>query len=319
MKSTGIVLLAFGSKGYPYAAYNLAYSIKFYNPDLHITLIHDESIKYLTESDLSYFDNFISVTPDYYTSAGKFDPAKAKLNLYSLLPYDNNLYVDVDSLSLTDLQQLIDRFTQLGYKYLTHIMGTHTLSQGDVIDSMLWANAGVIWEKYGLQDTAVLPAVNSSFQWIVKGEEAEKIFSTALDCYADPIPLDSLRNKWGGAQPDELYINIALAKLGLNPAAPFDVMFFGDKISGKPMTRIQQEYYFLSIYGGKNWTRPVYTEWYDRKLTDLHKKKNQKHRYKYPVLLQDKHSNNTKNKKTIIREPRQSFLKSVPHFLLLND
>ena len=88
--SQGIVILAFGKRGYAFASWNLAKSIKHYSPNLHITLFtQDECIKYL--DDLSVFDKLEILEQELYVTDGRLDPAKTKVMMYDFLPYDNNI------------------------------------------------------------------------------------------------------------------------------------------------------------------------------------------------------------------------------------
>jgi hypothetical protein len=219
--STGVVLLAFGKPQYYWAAYNLAFSIRKHSPNVNITVLFDDPIKALSHChDLMQYINHIGhiALEDIYTNK-KLDPGKVKVNLYKYLPYDRNLYLDVDAIAVKDIQPMIDELSQSGKDYISHCVGYHTIDKGRDFKEMQWAWADKMWAHFNLLESYVMPAINSSMQWIVKGSQAEAIYRTAKDLYFNnPIPIKELRMKWGGGQPDELYMNVALAIHGIDPA-----------------------------------------------------------------------------------------------------
>ena len=103
MKTKGIFLVAFGKRGYGIAAFNLCCSIKHRNPNIPITLLTDgEAISQTNEID-RVVDNII-IHDQPIQSPGEF-----KISVYDKLPYDYNLYLDVDAYASKDLMSLIDK------------------------------------------------------------------------------------------------------------------------------------------------------------------------------------------------------------------
>jgi hypothetical protein len=297
--STGVVLLAFGKIQYYWAAYNLAFSIKKFNPSIRIALITDDKGRALSQCpELAVLTELISdiAQEDIYTN-NKLDPAKLKVKLYDYLPYERNLYLDVDAIALKDIQPMIDELNQSGKEYISHTVGYHTIDKGRDFKEMQWAWADKIWAHFELPADAVMPAINSSMQWIVKGEKAAAIYSKAQELYFDnPIPLKDLRMKWGGSQPDELYMNIAMAILGVDPA-----LKAYDKIKTSEggmihfaMTRsltfqeITENYYLQSYYGGQGFTPNFYIDWLDRMLKADHQAIGKRHIYLINRIVQNK-------------------------------
>ena len=298
---TGVVLMAFGRPQYYWAAYNLAYSIKRFNKSIQIACLvesKEDVDKYC--GDLHEVVDVIRpiLHENLYTNK-KIDPGKAKVNLYYYLPFTHNVYLDVDAVALKDIQPMIDVLIQSGKPYASHCVGYHTIDQGRKIDSMQWAWADDIWNQYNFDDTTVLPAINSSIQYIKKCNESLNLFKVAQDYYHhNPIPVHKLRTKWGGGQPDELYMNCALAKLGMDPAigevgrndhAEIGFIHFTDR-RGMNYAQVTQLYYLQSYYGGQGFTPAFYIEWLDRLLKSWMREENKLHKYFIHRIISHKHA-----------------------------
>jgi hypothetical protein len=297
--STGVVLLAFGKVQYYWAAYNLAFSIKKFNPTINIALIVDNKGKAFSQCpELHNCIDYVNeiAQEDIYTS-NKLDPAKLKVKLYNYLPYERNLYLDVDAIALKDIQPMIDELSQSGKEYISHTVGYHTIDKGRDFKEMQWAWADKIWSHYELAADTVMPAINSSMQWIVKGDYASAIYSKAQELYFDnPIPLKDLRMKWGGSQPDELYMNIAMAILGVDPALKaYDKiktseggMIHFAMTRGLTFQEITEKFYLQSYYGGNGFTPIFYIDWLDRMLKADHQAVGKRHIYYIKRITENK-------------------------------
>lgn len=299
--STGVVLLAFGKIQYYWAAYNLAFSIKKHSPNVSITLLFDDMLKAVSQCPdmMKYADSIAEIdAADIYTNK-KLDPGKVKVNLYKYLPYDRNLYLDVDAIALKDIQPMIDELAQSGKDYISHCVGYHTIDKGRDFKEMQWAYADKIWAHFNLLESYVMPAINSSMQWIVKGSQTEAIYRTAKDLYFNhSMHVKDLRQKWGGGQPDELYMNVALAIHGIDPA-----LKHYDKIKGSEggmihfaMTRgltyqeVTDNYYLQSYYGGAGFTPRFYVDWLDRMLNADFKAIGKRHIYQISRIAENKYA-----------------------------
>lgn len=287
----GILISAWGKRGYIYAAYNLAFSIKNFNRMLPVYLYCDpQLLKSLQADQLEVFDEIIPIDISILQQHEK-SPANIKITAYENLPFDYTLLLDVDALALQDLEPCINELIAQGGYFYSHILDLWTLDRGNQMPNMVWANADVIWEKYKLDEKAVLPCTNSSFQFIKKCPESKALFDRVKANLADPIPLDKLRTQWGAAQPDELYLNVAMAQMGITGKAARDYMFMGNYLSPKPYHMLQKEYYLLSVFGGRNFTKPRYTEWYDKLLVSYHRSHAKSAHYKFQYVVRDKHAN----------------------------
>ena len=299
--STGVVLLAFGKLQYYWAAYNLAFSINKHNPNVNITVLFDDPGKALSQChDLMKYVNHIGhiALDDIYTNK-KLDPGKVKVNLYKYLPYDCNLYLDVDAIALKDIQPMIDELSQSGKNYISHCVGYHTIDKGRDFKEMQWAWADKMWAHFNLLSSYVMPAINSSMQWIVKGSQAEAIYRTAKDLYFNnPIEIKDLRMKWGGGQPDELYMNVALAIHGIDPALKAYTMNSGSEGGmihfamqrGLSYQDIINNYYLQSYYGGAGFTPRFYIDWLDRMLNADFKAIGSRHIYLISRIAENKYA-----------------------------
>ena len=303
-KSRGIVLMAFGKRGYFFAAYNMAFSVKHFEPTTSVTLVVDSldnCRKNLLKNTFDIFDNIIEVKEkDLYTN-GKLDPGKAKVNLYKYMPYDYNLYLDVDGICLKSINPLFDDLINEGNDMVCHIVGTHTIDQGRHIPSMQWAWADDLWDHFGLKETTVLPAINSSLLFVKKGDVSANIYEVASSLYQNnPLPLAKLKMRWGGGQPDELYMNVAMAKLSYLPDTKIpkgkvdnnEEGFIHFSPSGfAKYSDIIDQYYFQSYYGNKNFLPAHYKTWIDNLMQKYHNQRGLDSPYKLVNILKDKHAN----------------------------
>jgi hypothetical protein len=262
--TSGVVLMAFNKEIYFQSAAIMAHSIKKHNPEVQVTLITD-GLSGSTE--LSEFDNLVNLPPDYYRGRdGSFQPGKAKLMIYDLLPYDNNLILDVDGYCLQDIAPLIERLSESWKPYQSHTVGYHTIDKGRNFADMQWAWADRIWNDYKLSQLDILPAINSSIVFVKKCKESKSLYDTALTLLTDYfIPIKDLRYKWGNAQPDELYMNVSLAMHGLDPAMAIEPMYFQmqKRLDWK---QVKEKFYFMSYYGGKGHTAEYYINEMQREI-----------------------------------------------------
>jgi len=313
--SRGVFLIAFQKRGYIFSAYNLAVSIKHHNPDIKIALFHDSTIGLLHESDAGVFDLLIQMDEKLKYTNNIFDPAKVKLSIYDYLPFDKNLVIDVDSICLSDLGAMLDELEGEGGNYYTHVKSIYkkdSHQSGNVIPDMDWAFANDIWEKYNLNGHS-LPCTNSSYQYIVKSDETKELFERAIKHLSDPIEKSKLRNLWGygTGQADELYLNIAMAELGITGKAKKDYLFLGNTIDRRPVKEIAKEFPILSLYGYKGFSRPVYTEFYDREMIRILNTQLKAHKYKWLYIANDKYANNIPSQNVLPKKPELQLRKGL--------
>jgi len=224
---------------------------------------------------------------DIYTNK-KLDPGKAKVLLYDYLPFDNNVYLDVDGICLKDLEPLIDGLVNSGIDYGTSIHGTHTLDKGRDFKEMVWSYADEFINHFKIKEDALIYGINSSIQFIKKGDVCANLFKVAAEQFINnPMPLHKLRAKWGGGQPDELYFNAALCLTELTPQNIEAVCFQTQR--SLSFEQIENSFYIMSYYGGKRFTPMFYIEWLDRKMKSWMREDGKKHNYLITRITDNKY------------------------------
>lgn len=305
----GLLLPCFGKRGYYYAAYNYAFSVKFHNPNVQIALLHDGQI----EKELSYgymphvFDYKIQIPDEVLWHGGRIDPAYIKMSAINFSPFDITLLTDVDMVALSDITPIFDELEKAGGYFYSHILGTHTIQQGtDDIPEMVWAKAGDIWSHFNLPSDAVLPATNSSFQYWKKGPEAAALHKQLRDNFTHPIPIDRLRYAWGGTQPDELYLNVALAQKGITGQTPRQYLWMANGSTDCVRTKLADQYPIMCMFGHRNLPKVFFTEWYDELLIKWHSERGLPHHLKWWMIAEDKHANTA-----IIRQRAPEYIDDI--------
>ena len=279
----GIILIAFGKNGYLNMAHNMALSIKRFNPKLNITLFIDPEF---SEPKSDLYDNIVKLKQsDIYTEGVGIDPANIKLNLYDILPYEHNLYLDVDGLCISDITPTFDSIIKHGESICMEVVGKG--GKNDAIPYSVWAENDMIWNYFKLKETDILPSVQTSWIYIKKDAEA-KAFYKELNKYSK-FPLTKLKKRWGGTLPDELIYSGVLAKMNKIPTFDRSVIFYGNKIDKRSFSELSNDYNILSLYGngkGRTMVMPKYIEWYDLLINSYGEKV-----YKTKTFLNDKHVN----------------------------
>lgn len=292
----GILLIAFGKKGYLRMAYNLAFSIKHFDSTLQITLVTSEGITGIKPDEWAIFDRVKTLTSDDYTSRGNIDPAKVKARIYHLGAehYEHTLYLDVDAVAVADVKPLLDHCANSGAGYLTDVVGRG--GKGDEVPYSIWASNEHIFQWFDLHDDATLYGIQSSWAYFNR-TKAKALGDAVLHYYNEQFPITMLNHSWGGTLPDELLYQGAVAKLNIAPTLiGFDrkPIFFGHS-SGTTVKDIRANYLLLSCYGNsgsRSLTKLEYIELYDRLMRDYKKAAGQQHGYKLrEYCMGDKHAN----------------------------
>lgn len=288
----GVFLPAFGRKGYLYAAFNMAVSIRYHNPDIKIALAYDESLlPGLTPDRISLFDELIPIPISGFKDYGRIDPAKFKTAIYEYLPYDENLILDVDGCCIQDLAKLFDSLSaKEGFFFTDHLGkgGRH-----DQIEYCIWANNETIWNHFKLSDDTTLYAVQTSFSYVKKSSQAKRFFEQLKKNYSEGIDKTKV-HLWGGTIPDELFYSGTLAQFNINPSIELKPVFFGNYFYPKTYQDLHNEFFILSLYGngiGRTETKLRYIEYYDRIMKQYCTKLGYEHHYKVGMIMADKHLN----------------------------
>lgn len=272
----GVIILALRKASYSLGAFNLALSIKTFNPNINITLVSDgEHLKHYRAEHFSVFDWIKEIQLcDYIDYEGKFQPALAKINIDKYSTYNGTLYIDADSIVLKDIQPLLDVLK--GYEFKSNIIPQYTQ----------WTDEKTYKEYFGI-DFGV--TINSSwYYW-----ENSNVFDETRYTYSKHFPVDKIVPKWGsGTLPDELFFNAAINKLGIDCSVKENVMFFGNIIDSRTLTELENDFYMFTLYGGMKTVREPYRDWYDRLMFKNCEQNGIEHRFKAYGILTEKHVQN---------------------------
>lgn len=241
----------------------MAYSLRLYS-NLPIQLVTEQKLINLVDSSL--FDTITIISREDSYQGTKCFPGYAKIRLYDYIIFDEYIYLDVDGLLLKPIEPLLEECRNLDKDFISIQVGEGKSTE-EKYPNMIWAFPKDMWEKYNLPKDRVMPFLNSSFQYVRKGK-IKRLFETAQEMIEDPIPVDKLRAQWGRSQPDELYMNMALCKLGIDPklAQPTYPIYFERHRLRKD---VLEEFYILGLYGDKTHTHKSVLQYYDIKLTDI--------------------------------------------------
>lgn len=255
----------------------MAASIKHHSPNVQIQLIHDgQATKHLHFSEpygsQYLFDIVTDIRTDTYHDNGQFSPGKAKIHLYEYMAFDHSIYLDVDGCCIADIEPLFDLCKDK--PVVSHVWGYGRLEDKTFGDLMYWADAKPLWQHFGIPTDARLPFLNTSFISVVKGKESQKIYQTAQDCLANPMPLTAMRELWGkGNQPDELYFNTAMALLGYEPHIEgFDPIYFRpyrEYGQAVPFSKLQAQHWFIGLWGGQRFNHQSVERYYDAVMRNV--------------------------------------------------
>jgi len=288
-----IVLAAFGKKGYYFAAYNLALTIKTYDEDAKILLIHDRNlgIKNLAIDEIAIFDKLHEIDEALTHPLGMFDAGNVKLNVYSIATkyFKKYMFLDVDAIALKSLSNWYEDCVNGEKDFYTDVRGKGGIN--DVINYSIWAKNEDIWEEFGLDEDGEYYGVQSSWHYAEKTRANTKMFKDA--CKLNLTKFEDrtkLLIKWGKSLPDELVLGGALARRDFDPSFDYAPIFFPDK--HLPIKDMRENYYILSMFGngrGATIVKPDFKEFYDRYLIkEIYKPKGLNLKYKNSFIMRDK-------------------------------
>lgn len=295
-RNKGILLLAFGKKGYAEAANNLAYTIKRFS-DVHITLaVQSDLLNYIYQDDYKYWDNIMPLKESDYLTNGKVDPAKAKVRIYDIgsKVYKEFIYLDVDAMCWQNIDGLFEQCSESGKYYITDVKGVG--GQDEVVNYSIWASNEDIADFFELKKNDKICAIQSSWCYYKCGPDAKKFSDTVKKYFNKGFDLKKLQEKWGGTLPDELIFSGVLSKMGIDASHEFNPkpIHFGNKHPQKGFTELAKDSYLMSTYGngnGQTLTKVSYLEYYDRQMIQWKKEHGENHRYKIGQINKDKHAN----------------------------
>lgn len=246
----GVVIIALGYNLYGSCAFNLAMSLKAYDSNIKIAVLHDNnSLSHLSDKEKSIFDNLIFIDESVYTfNDGSKQYQYIKLCVDKFTPFENTTVIDADTIWFPDkkfswfLGEMIHRDFWIGYNDEYDIKRKTTKSIGYTF-----------WALNGIEDvvkyhklTNNVPQTVSGLFFFKKGEFSNELFNRARKIYNNPSP----NVPWAAGKPDEYCFNVALSEMGYTQT-PEHVVYF-DKTCGKQSYEsIYQNYWCLANGGAK--------------------------------------------------------------------
>lgn len=246
VKKQGILLIATGHSNYGTMAYNLALSIKSVE-DIEIAVVYSgTSLSYLTEQQKEIFNHKIELPDDYRTGFG------VKLHLDQLTPFDKTLCLDVDMLWLgKNPSGLFTEIDGTGFTIITE-------GDSDTPNKKyyFWADLADIQKAYGVKK------VYQTRSEVIYFEKGTQVFKKARELKPE-AKLTTIR-KFGEYIPDELYFNIAMAVISVDPHVVKWMPAYWSRLHGEVMPNLSvlyRDYYLLSF--GSNAASPIMKRAYD--------------------------------------------------------
>lgn len=238
VKTRGVILIATGAPFYGRMAYNLAVSLKAAE-DISVTVLHNGTgLSHLSAKQLMIFDNIKEIETKAFA---------AKLTLFDHSPYEQTLYFDADMVWLPNKKpsQLFDELKDVVFTSITE--GHYDYATNENLGNGMyhfWADPLEAADKWGLS--------GKFYQWrsevMYFSKDAGEFFDLAKKVYNNPLVKVK---QFAGHTPDELAINIAASKLGIEPHVYKWKPAYWHRLhgEGKRLPEIMQSYYLMSVGG----------------------------------------------------------------------
>lgn len=210
-KTRGVILVAMGHENYGKMAFNLAISLKHTDKDVKIHLAYTPTaIKDMSDRDKSAFTSMSEIPEGYYKVEGKNKWIRAKVYLYDLSPFDETIYLDVDTIWLNQkpISRLFDELNSFDFSMINE--GSLVIrSEVPNEKYSYWADPNAIISAYcdvpGF-DSGKLYMLRSEFMYFKKCDKNLEYFNLAKDIFDNPrVELI----EFGTSIPDEFAFNVA--------------------------------------------------------------------------------------------------------------
>lgn len=282
--SKGVYILALGSPTYVQWAVNLAASVRYYSPALHITLLHDGCFNRLIDVEKGLFDsNEVVNLCDYTDKKGMFQPGKAKLNLYKYFKHDENLFIDADSICIDGLDRVFEDCKDLNVGLQVYNVATNKDNW-----ACKWASWEQLKELYGIKDGDSVQEINSSIIYSKKNKEAKKFWDKAAKNF-----IENFESLWGKRFPDELAFDVATVGIDCKIKGSHDhyPVTMTSRINNENLTigKLKAIAPIMSYWGGKSGNNVAHYRNYDLQANMIHRAiLGKTNVYKYDFLVKDK-------------------------------
>lgn len=259
MLTKGIILIATGAPFYGRMAYNLAVTIKAAE-DIPVMVLHNgQGLAHLSQKQLDIFDEVKEIETQSFA---------AKLTLYDHSPFDQTLYFDADMVWLPERtpSQLFKELEGVPFTSITEGYYDYETQENNGNPMYhFWADPLQAADKWGLS--------GRFYQWrsevIYFSKDAGPMFDLAKQVYKEPRVIVK---QFAGHTPDELAINIAASKLGIEPHVYKWKPAYWHRLhgEGKTLPDIMHNYYLLSV--GGNFASAVMKTCYNNVCKAAHRK-----------------------------------------------
>jgi len=293
----GIILIMTGNFNYGIMALNLAMSIKRQSriPICLLTNFKDDACDYINR--VSKLDNLnlnavfdtIKQIPDEYLVNNKVNISLLKISLDKLTPFNNTIYIDIDTalLNLSFVNILIETLDKLELIYQTD--GTKNILKTDSIYNNI-----TTWGEYsnalGLTLENGCPQVHSYFFAFKKSKLVSEFFNNCRYFYHKIINTELFKQPFYGSVSDEVVVHLAfinskkLLKLYSNfiftPVCDYNYSHHRENI---------KDFSLITFCG--SWTCDMINLYENITSQNLNKIQNSKHRRLRFVLLDNYFSN----------------------------
>lgn len=243
----GVIIIALGYKLYGSCAFNLAISLKAYDPNVNITLLHDDaSISHLEEKEKKVFDNLIFVPAEAYTIDGIKQYQYLKVCVDQYTPYEFTTVIDADTIWFPEKKFSSFLGEKINTDFWIGCNGFYDIKTklNYALDYTYWGKPKEIAKHYNL--TGELLQTVSGMFYFAKGDFSKKLFELARKIYLEPSPNDP----WANGKPDEFCFNVALNMLGYTQKR--EMGFYFDKVDkALPYEKIYTDYWCLANGGAR--------------------------------------------------------------------
>lgn len=283
-------MLAFGRRGYAYAAANLIASLRHFGYGGGIDLWVDARCRAMLPAWVEQYATLRDLPPELGN-----DPGWIKIHLPKLID-SPTVYMDVDAVCLKDVSPWVAALTDDGRDYITCVFGTGKV--GEPQEYFAWAKTQKVQEMEGFGPDATYYGIQSSWAFMRPGALMDRMHTDMVEAYQRWTTKD-LQHTWGGTKPDELFWSITCTKSEHDPTWVGDPVHWGKGFMQLP--EMQQKYYLLSLWGmgrGNAAVPPRHVEKYDAVMRQVTKGLGIDYQTKSKFLREDKWSNHRNNKVT---------------------